>query len=55
MYIPFEDSIADGDEPNRRFDFLEPMPTDVVKIIGLLLQDSDSKNGAIENIGVADR
>lgn len=43
MHIPFEDSIADGDEPNRRFDFLEPMPSDVAEILDLLLRDSDSK------------
>lgn len=50
MFIPFEESIADGEEPNRRFDFVEPIPPDVVEILEFLFCDLDDKDQNIENV-----
>ena len=39
LNVPFEDPIVEDGLPNRRFDFAEPMPVEMIAIIEFLLSD----------------
>ena len=48
MYVPFEESIADGEEPNRRFDFVKPVPPDVQQGLDFFFADIEIGEKTVE-------
>ncbi len=55
LNVPFEDPIVEDGLPNRRFDFAEPMPAEMIAIIEFLhsdIEDLDRKEGKLARMVV---
>lgn len=55
LNVPFEDPIVEGGLPNRRFEFSEPMPAEMIAIIEFLhsdIKDLDREEGKLARMVV---